>query len=131
MTDLNLDLKLLVTLADAAPCHLVALDLEERIVFANKEMLNQWKLERQDTEGKRIKEIVGEDAAQVLHSFTQDVLAGENVEYVSPFFIQGELRYFKNTYCAYRDAQQKIIGFIATGVDITDKVSLEERLKGI
>jgi PAS domain S-box-containing protein len=117
-------------IADSVPIHLLHLDLDERILFANKAAAETWGLEAEGMAGKTIREIVGEEGYRVLQVYTHRVARGETVVYEAPFRTKdGSTRYFLNTYAPEWSSDGKVSGFVATGTDITERKLAEEALQ--
>jgi signal transduction histidine kinase len=88
-----------------------------------------WGRSRQDIVGKTIREIAGDDTQAALHDYTRRALAGETVSYEAPFTSGGETRMFLNTYTPVTSVDGRIRGFIATGVDITERIEAERQMR--
>lgn len=117
--------------ADSVNIHLIHLDRNERFLFANKAASEMWEMPLEEMIGKTIEEIAGVEIQKKLHHYTERVLLGENVQYEDQFTSRdGTVRTFLNTYSpGSRDAEGKILDFVATGTDITDRKNDEELIK--
>lgn len=116
-------------IADSIPIHLLILDQEERFLFVNQAASQMWNLSPEQFIGKTIGEVSSPETQQKLHPYTEKVLKGEQVYYESPFRLpNGEVRHFFNTYTPIYDFDKVIRGFIATGVDITERKNLESKI---
>ncbi len=113
-------------IADSVPTHLLHLDREERILFANKAAAEAWGRSVELLVGRCIGDIIGEEGQRALHDYTKRVLQGETLSYESPFTLpDGSTRTFLNTYSPDRAADGTIRGIVVTGTDITDRKRAE------
>lgn len=117
--------------ADSVDVHLIHLDRNERFLFANKAASEMWGMRLEGMIGKTIAEVAGEETQKKLHPHTERVLRGESVQYEEQFTRKdGVVRTFLNTYSpGSRDAEGRVLDFVATGTDITDRKNDEEFIK--
>ena len=109
-------------IADSIPVHLNYLDLEGRFVYANKSACDWWGLGLTGIIGKTIRELVGEDAYPEFRRLMDRVFSGETVHHEASFDNKdGTVGYFSNCYIPDFDEAGKVIGFVATGTDVTEK----------
>ena len=112
----------LMFIADSIPTHLNYLDNEERFVFVNKAAADYWQLSPKAMVGKTIKELMGEEAYKQIKETLIQVLGGETITHEFPFQApDGSVGYFLNSYVPDKDNFGKVIGFVATGTDITER----------
>lgn len=117
-------------IADSVSIHLLHLDLSERILFANKAAADMWGMRPGQMKGRTIREIVGDEAYPSLQAFTAQVARGERVMYEAPFRRpDGTTRYFLNTYAPEFGPAGEVVGFVATGTDITERKRAEEAVR--
>ncbi len=123
--------KQLRVVADSVDVHLIHLDRNERFLFANKAASEMWGMRLDDMLGKTVAEVAGKETQQLLHPYTERVLRGESLQYENQFTRKdGSVRTFLNIYSpGSKDADGKILDFVATGTDITDRKNDEESIK--
>jgi PAS domain S-box-containing protein len=114
-------------IANAAPVRIVYCDRETRYRFVNDAYASALDVDAQSCIGKRIVDVIGEDAWQAIRAHIERALAGE------PVMFEGEIpyprlgvRFVHTEYAPDRDADGTVIGFVAAITDITDRRSIEE-----
>jgi PAS domain S-box-containing protein len=116
-------------LANAVPVHLLQIDGEERILFANQAVAETWGSTADELLGRKIRDVVGETTYRKFAEYNRRALDGEVVSYETEFPLpNGATSTFLNTYTPVRGHDGSIEGFIATGTDITSRKGTEESL---
>jgi PAS domain S-box-containing protein len=115
-------------IADSVPVHLNYLDRDFRFVFVNESSAEFWGFSPKDMIGKRIADLIGDQAFKQIGELFMKVLGGEVVTHEAPFIgADGMLSFFVNSYIPDFDSQGNVIGLAATGTDVTErKRSLDE-----
>ncbi|XHX76502.1 MAG: PAS domain-containing protein [Stenomitos frigidus ULC029] len=97
--------------ANAAYAHLAGMDVEAIV-------------------GRPIVEVMGEAALETIRPYVERVLGGERVEYEAEVpFTAGGVRSIHVVYTPDKDGKGKIIGWIASVIDITKRKQAEEALR--
>ncbi|HJS25240.1 MAG TPA: PAS domain S-box protein, partial [Pyrinomonadaceae bacterium] len=99
-------------------------DLRYRFVSrAYAEMLGR---DPRDIAGKPIVQVIGEEGFKTIQPFVERVLLGQHIEYEEAVSFEGVgAPHLRAVYTPDRDAQGKVIGWIASIVDITDRKRAE------
>ncbi len=117
-------------ITDTAPVYLARIDTQHRYLFVNRAYVERFGLERDEVIGKRVAEVVGEDAYATFKTYIDRALAGETVEFEVDIPYQGSgVHYLHVTYVPERDAQGKIPGIVAVIMDISHRKRGENELK--
>jgi PAS domain S-box-containing protein len=118
------------SIADSIPNHILLLDRDERILFANKAMEAIWGFEPEGMIGKSIAEIVGEENQRKLRPYRLRALQGETLTHEVPIPRKdGTIDYFLNSYVPDRAPDGSIRGIVVTGVDITSRRQAEKETR--
>ncbi len=118
----------LMLIADSVPIHLNYLDADQRFQFVNQAAADFWGMKPDEIIGKRIIDLMGENDYLKIKDTFERVLQGEPLNHETPFKNAfGSTQYFLNHYIPDFDSAGRVIGFVATGQDITErKLALEE-----
>lgn len=128
--NLHLSFSQLRFIAESVPIHLNYLDKNERFIFVNKAASNFWKLKPEAMVGKTIRELTGPDGYAEVEIFIKKVLQGESCTHEVRFHNpDGEVRYFLNSYTPNFNSLREVIGFVATGMDISQERHIFEKAK--
>lgn len=121
--------KQLALVTDTAPVYIAQCDTESRYKFVNKAYAARFGLSPADCIGKRIDEIVGEEAYQTFRPYVGEILRGKPVEF------EVEIPYSKIgkhfMHCSYVpefDESGVVVGWVAAITDISERKRAEEAL---
>jgi PAS domain S-box-containing protein len=116
-------------ITDAVPVFIAQSDPDYRLNFVNKTYADRFGFRPEDVIGKRIPEIVGEQAFAVIRQYVDAALAGNPQEHEVrvPSGRSGE-RHMHMVYVPERDEQGHVRGLIAAISDITKLRTMEEQL---
>jgi PAS domain S-box-containing protein len=101
-----------------------------RYRFVNRAYATIFGLTPEAIVGKTVPEFIGEAAYETVRPYLQKVLEGNPVEYEGEIpYQQAGNRYMRVVYMPDRDARGKVIGWVASLTDITDRKRAEEQIK--
>ncbi|HEX2270790.1 MAG TPA: PAS domain S-box protein, partial [Pyrinomonadaceae bacterium] len=120
----------LALIADSAPVFLAHFDREQRYLFVNRPYAERFGLTPAQCIGKRLPEIVGDEAYEAFRQHIETVLSGKPVEFelevpystIGPHFI----------HCRYNpefDESGEVVGWVAAITDITQHKLAQEALR--
>lgn len=113
-----------------APILIAAVDREERYQFVNPSYADFYRTDLKEISGKKIGEVLPPDRYQIVKPIAEAALAGEKKTYVAEFDSADEdTRYVDWTYVPQVGNDGSVIGYVASGVDITDRVRTENVLR--
>jgi PAS domain S-box-containing protein len=116
-------------LAEGVPNHLLFLDPELRIVFANDVFLEAAGWSADKAVGLHISEIMGVQRFIQRQPYYERALAGETVSYESTGAIGNEAGYFRFSYRPSFDDSGKVRGIFSMATDITRRRKMELELE--
>jgi PAS domain S-box-containing protein len=116
-------------LAEGVPNHLLFLDPELRIVFANDVFLEAAGWRARNVIGLHISEIMGPERYLTRQPFYERALAGETVSYESTGAIGNESGYFSFSYRPSFDEAGKVRGIFSMATDISARRKVELELE--
>jgi PAS domain S-box-containing protein len=116
-------------LAEGVPNHLLFLDPELRIVFANDVFLEAAGWSADKAIGLHISEIMGAERFLQRQQFYERALAGETVSYESTGAIGSETGYFRFSYRPSLDESGKVRGIFSMATDISARRKIELELE--
>jgi PAS domain S-box-containing protein len=116
-------------LAEGVPNHLLFLDPELRIVFANDVFLEAAGWSARTVAGLHISEIMGPERYLQRQPFYERALAGETVSYESTGAIGNESGYFSFSYRPSFDESGKVRGIFSMATDISARRKIELELE--
>jgi PAS domain S-box-containing protein len=115
---------------DSAPVFLARCDAEGRYRFVNRGYAERVGLSRDDVVGKRIPEVLGEDAYASVRAYVERVLSGEPVEFEVevPYQTLGR-RWVHGAYVPEHDGAGAVRGHIAVVTDVTARKRMEAQFE--
>jgi PAS domain S-box-containing protein len=115
---------------DSAPVLLAHCDTERRYKFVNKGYAQRFGTSREDIIGKRIPEVVGEEAYANFKEYVDAVLSGQRVEFETeiPYKDIGQ-RYMHAAYVPEFGEQGEVRGLVAVISDITERKRIEAEIR--
>jgi PAS domain S-box-containing protein len=116
-------------LAEGVPNHLLFLDRELRIVFANDVFLEAAGWSADKAVGLHISEIMGAERFLQRQPFYERALAGETVSYESTGAIGNEGGYFRFSYRPSFDESGNVRGIFSMATDISGRRKVELELE--
>jgi len=121
--------KQLRLITDALPVFIAQSDRDYRLRFVNRAYVDRFGYRPQEVIGKRVPEIVGEEAFALIRQYMDAALAGNAQEHeiwiASP---EGERRCLQMMYVPERDEYGEVRGVVAAVSDVTRLRNTEERL---
>ena len=116
-------------LADRLPSLISYVDLESRYQFTNEAYRRWFGLAPADLKGKKIWEVMGRAAYDVIRPYAIRALAGERVEFEAlvPFEGPSGSRWVSASYTPDAGSDGTIVGFFVLATDISARKKIEER----
>lgn len=117
-------------ITDHAPIFIAHCDTERRYQFVNRAYAARLGLEPEDIIGKRIADVLGQQAYESIHPFVERALAGEKVEFdaLIPYRAIGS-RYMHCAYVPDVAPSGEIRGLVAVVSDVTERKQAEDALR--
>ena len=116
-------------IADTAPVLIAHCDRDSRYKFVNEPYARRFGLRREELIGKKIEDIIGQEAYEPLRPYVERTLAGETVEFESIVpYMQKDPHYMRCAYAPERNADGEVVGLVAAIIDITERKRTEDRL---
>jgi PAS domain S-box-containing protein len=116
-------------LAEGVPNHLLFLDHELRILFANDVFLEASGWSAETAVGRHISDIVGVERFLERQPHYERALAGETVSYESTGAAGNETGYFRFSYRPSFDESGKVRGIFSMATDISERRKIELELE--
>jgi PAS domain S-box-containing protein len=116
-------------LAEGVPNHLLFLDRELRIVFANQVFLEAAGWSMENALGRHISDIMGPERYLVRRPYYERALAGETVSYETVGAVGNESGYFRFSYRPSIDERGHVRGIFSMATDITERRKIELELE--
>jgi PAS domain S-box-containing protein len=117
-------------MADRAPVLLARCDANHRYRFVNGPYAQRFGLNPVDVIGQRIPDVLGEETFARLRPYAEAALEGEHVEFDGRFD-DGNLG-LQSMHCTFDpeiDAAGQVVGYVATGLNITERDRAEQELR--
>jgi PAS domain S-box-containing protein len=117
-------------ITDSAPVLIAHCDLEHRFKFVNRPYAARFGLEPADLIGRRIPEILGQDAYETIKPYLIRTLAGKrvDVEVEVPYERLGR-QFMRFAYEPELDEHGGVIGYVAAIINVSDRRRAEEALR--
>ncbi len=126
---LKRELEVLRFMVDSLPDLISYVDAEGYYRFNNKTYEDWFGYLREDITGNHVKEVIGEEAFQVLEKYIEKALAGHQVSFVSSVpYKDGGTRYIHAKYVPDFYERGGIRGFFALESDITERRNMKIKL---
>ena len=116
-------------LAEGVPNHLLFLDRDLRILFANDVFLEASGWSTATAVGRHISEIMGVERYLERQPYYERALAGETVSYESTGAAGNEAGYFRFSYRPSFDGEGKVRGIFSMATDISERRKVELELE--
>ena len=116
-------------LAEGVPNHLLFLDRDLRILFANDVFLEASGWSTATAVGRHISEIMGVERYLERQPYYERALAGETVSYESTGAAGNEAGYFRFSYRPSFDEEGKVRGIFSMATDISERRKVELELE--
>jgi PAS domain S-box-containing protein len=123
LRDRELELRLI---ADTGPTLISYFDSNCRYRWINKTYAQWAGFADKNSEGRHIRDVLGEAAWQTTQPFAQRVLAGEVVAYEHQVLLRDGPHWVRGTYTPFRDEAGQVAGFVEHAVDIGEHKEAEE-----
>jgi PAS domain S-box-containing protein len=116
--------------ADALPALVSYIDADERYRFVNKAYQDWFGHDRATIEGRRVREVVGDEAYQAIAAHVARALSGERVAYQAMVpYRDGGARFVEGEYIPNLGANGRREGFYAFVTDISERRRAEAALR--
>jgi diguanylate cyclase (GGDEF)-like protein/PAS domain S-box-containing protein len=119
---------MLRAITDAAPALISRLDREQRYLYCNKEYRDVFGTDPATLIGRRVEQVVGPEVYAYVQAHIARVLDGQEVEFLRPIMVAGEVRHFEQRYIPELDTEGAVIGFYAMAWDVTERYRREQAL---
>jgi PAS domain S-box-containing protein len=116
-------------LAEGVPNHLLFLDRDLRILFANDVFLEASGWSTATAVGRHISEIMGVERYLERQPYYERALAGETVSYESTGAAGNDAGYFRFSYRPSFDGEGKVRGIFSMATDISERRKVELELE--
>lgn len=113
---------------DALPVCVAYADAEQRYRFNNRAYEEWFGRSRAEISGRRIKDVIGDDAYSRIRAYVEKALSGQAVSYETTLMLAGKQRYVSAEYVPHIDEHGRPLGYVALVSDITSRKAAEERL---
>ena len=115
---------------DALPTLISYVDSDHRYQFNNRAYEYWFGCDRNELQGKHVKEVLGEAVYKNLQPALETVLSGQLVTFEKEMkYKDGGTRYVEATYVPHFDDDDEVLGFAALVYDISLRKRMEERLR--
>jgi PAS domain S-box-containing protein len=116
-------------LAEGVPNHLLFLDRDLRIEFANDVFLEASGWSPETAQGRHISEVVGPERYLERSKYYERALAGESVSYESTGAAGSDSGYFRFTYRPSFDASGNVRGIFSMAINVSERRKFELELE--
>ncbi len=117
---------------DTVPALISYIDRDFRYRRVNGNYEGWFGFKREEMEGRHVRDVLGEEAWNIVRPHLQQALEGETVTYeeLMPYH-QGGPRWIAGTMVPNRDTTGRVIGIVAHVMDITARKKAEEALQAL
>ena len=117
-------------ITDSAPVLIAYCDLDHRFKFVNRPYAARFGLEPDDLIGRRIPEVLGQEAYDTIKPYLARALAGKHVdvEVEVPYQRLGR-QFMRFAYEPELDEHGAVIGYVAAIINVSDRRRAEEALR--
>ena len=120
----------LKSVVDTIPILLARVDRNLRYLFVNKTYEKVLGISQEQALGRRIVDVLGAKAFEIIEEYTRRALDGEAFEFQSWLPLPGlGLRFFQTSYTPEFGKDGEVNGFLVSAIDITERQHAEEALK--
>jgi PAS domain S-box-containing protein len=120
----------LAQIADTTPIMLIRCSSDMKYVFVNRAYAELVEKRPDEIVGKQIVEVLGERGLEVIRPYIEKVLDGEIVEYEERIiFKEIGPRFLRTIYRPELNKSGKVVGWLASIADITDRKNAEQALQ--
>jgi PAS domain S-box-containing protein len=118
-------------ITEITPVMLTRCSRDLRYLYVNRAYAAMLGSPPEEIIGKSIVEVMGKNGLEVIWPRLEQVLAGQPVEYEDHihFRLTGSLHYLHVIYMPERDAQGRVVGWVASLEDVTERKRAEEALR--
>ena len=112
---------LLRVIVDAAPLLISYVDVELRYRLVNLTYEEWFRTPRAEIHGRQVREVLGDEAWEVVRPWMERALRGEQVRYEREIpYRDGGPRWVQVTYIPHRDVQGEVQGFVTLVMDLSE-----------
>ena len=122
--------KKLIQILDALPLMVLQMSKDMRYVFVNKYYQQSIGRKSEDIVGKRLEEVISQDAYVQTLPFVKIVLKGERVRYTLVYkFSDGIARWIHGTLIPQLGENSEVVGYYAVLQDISEQIRVKQELE--
>lgn len=114
---------------DSGPTLISYVDARGRYRRVNRGYSDWYGVDADAVRGRRVQEVLGQVAWQVVQPYVRRALAGEVVSYEQELPLPGGRRWIQATYTPDKDANGVVRGFVVHALDIEERKRAEEALR--
>jgi PAS domain S-box-containing protein len=123
-------MKQMALVTDIAPVYIANCSRDMRFKFVNKAYADRFGLHPEDVVGKKIADILGQEAFEKISGYIETVLSGQKVEFEQVISYPKIGEHFMH--CSYApefDESGEVIGWVAAITDMSERRRMEEALR--
>lgn len=121
--------KRLRLIADSLPALVSQVGIDQRFTFANKAYRDWFSVEPDETIGRHVSEVVGEDLFNEARPYMEAALSGRCASFEGSFDSSGKKRRFKASFVPDTDEDRLVRGYFTLVSDTTERKQTERALK--
>jgi PAS domain S-box-containing protein len=115
--------------SNSVPALIFYLDLDRRYRACNDAFTAWFGLTREQIIGLHVRELVGEEAWDVIRPRLDQAYAGETIEYEAEAPYRSGIRWIHAVYTPHRDTDGTVLGLVVLVTDITRSKQIEQALR--